>query len=85
MEKKKNKLTIEEKKNVLQFRRSPYLNKELKKGEIINEQDIDFLRYSKNKKISKLENIFNIKIKKNYKKGKFLGKNLFSFKIKNLL
>ena len=68
--KEKNKLTIEEKKNVLQFRRSPYLNKELKKGEIINEQDIDFLRYSKNKKISKLENIFNIKIKKNYKKGK---------------
>ena len=70
---KKVKLEKEEKKNYNNLRRSIYATKNIKKNEILNENNISILRPFKKNNIKNYKKIVNKKSKKNYLSGELIS------------
>ena len=70
-------LTLSERTNFSQMKRSMYINKDLYKGHILSIKDIVFMRpYSKSSKISDIDLFLNKEISKDVKKYTLLNKKL---------
>jgi sialic acid synthase SpsE len=63
-----------EKKNIVNLRRSPYINKDIKKNQKINNDDIIWLRPFKKNSLNKIKILTSTTSKKNLKKGDLLIK-----------
>ena len=70
------KISKEESKNLFSMRRSYYFNKNLKKGHIIKQNDLKYVRPFKKNAIQNLKEIVNKKIKKNVFEHDVIKKNL---------
>ena len=62
------------KKNIVNLRRSPYINKDIKKNQKINNDDIIWLRPFKKNSLNKIKILTSTTSKKNLKKGDLLIK-----------